>query len=77
LIISGAIHDLATTAARGSVAFLFTPWFFLLGIGAVLGRAFGMNLARRPWLVRAGVNLAYLAFFLVLTLAVKRMVGLP
>jgi len=59
------------------LAFLFTPWFFLLGIGAGLGPAWGMNLAHRPWLVRAGAKLAYLVFCLALTLAVKQMAGLP
>lgn len=71
-VISGSIHDLATTAVRGSFAFLFTPWFFLLGMGAVLGRALGMDLAERPWWVRAIINLFYLVSSLVLTLIVKR-----
>ena len=59
------------------MAFLFTPWFFLLGIGAAVGRVWGMDLAHRPWLVRAGANLAYLVFCLALTLTAKRMAGLP
>jgi hypothetical protein len=71
-IISGGIHDLATMAASRSFAFLFTPWFFLLGVGAVLGRAFGVNLAKRAWWVRASINLAYLVSCLVLTLVVKK-----
>lgn len=71
-IISGGIHDLATMAVRRSFAFLFIPWFFLLGVVAVLGRTFGMNLAKRPWRVRASVNLAYLVVCLALTLAAKR-----
>lgn len=70
-VISGGIHDLATMAVSRSFAFLFTPWFFLLGVGAVLSRAFGMNLAKRPWWVRASINLAYLAICLALTLAAK------
>ncbi len=70
-IISGGIHDLATMAISRSFAFLFTPWFFLLGIGVVLGRAFGMDLSDRPWWVRASTNLAYLFIGLVLTLAAK------
>ena len=31
--ISGSIHDLATTVVSRSFAFLFTPWFFLSGMG--------------------------------------------
>jgi hypothetical protein len=48
-IISGGIHDLATMAVSRSFAFLFTPWFFLLGVGAVLSRAVGMDLGKRPF----------------------------
>ena len=73
-IISGSIHDLATMAISRSFAFLFTPWFFLLGVGAVLGGAFSMDLSSRPWWVRASINLAYLVFCLILTLAVKQIV---
>jgi len=71
-VISGGLHDLATMAIRWSGAFLFTPWFFFLGVGVVLGRAIGMDLSSRPWLVRAGVNLTYIAVCLAVTLMAKR-----
>ena len=76
-VVSGGLHDLATMAVRGSVAFLFTPWFFLLGIGVVLGQAAKMDLSGRPWLFRAGVNLAYLIICLGLTLLIKKILGIP
>ena len=69
--ISGALHDLATMAVSWSPAFLFTPWFTLMGMGAVLGRAAGMDLAKRPFWVRAAVNLAYLVVCLLPALAVR------
>ena len=59
-----------------SFAFLFTPWFFLLGVGAVLGRAFGMDLSNRSWLVRAAINLAYVTFCLALALLVRQRIFL-
>lgn len=71
----GALHDLVTIAARGAPAFLFTPWFFLLGTGVVLGRAMGVDLSGRPWLVRAAVNLAYLSTCLAITLAIGHLVA--
>ena len=55
-IVSGAIHDLATMAVGRSFAFLFTPWFFLLGVGAVLGQPLGMDYGKRPFWQRATVN---------------------
>jgi hypothetical protein len=64
----GAIHDLVMTAARGSVAVLFIPWFFFLGLGAVIGRWGGMDLSGRPWAMRAVVQLTYVAACLLLAL---------
>ena len=71
-IVSGAIHDLATMAVGRSFAFLFTPWFFLLGVEAVLGLALGMDFGKRPFWQRATVNFTYLVTCLLLTLIVKR-----
>lgn len=69
--VSGGLHDLATMAVSRAPAFLFTPWFMLLSIGAVLGRVAGMDLAKRPFWVRAGVNLAYLVVCLLPALALR------
>lgn len=69
--ISGALHDLATMAVSWSPAFLFTPWFTLMGMGAVLGRVIGMDLAKRPFWLRVAVNLAYLLVCLLPALAVR------
>ncbi len=65
-------HDLATMAVSRSVAFLFTPWFFLLGVGAVLGRTAGMDLGKRPFLIRATVNFTFLVTCLLLTLFARQ-----
>jgi hypothetical protein len=75
-VVCGAIHDLVTTAVRGSVAFLFTPWFLLLSLGVLCGRAMHMDLSGQPWLVRAIVNLSYIIACLIATLALKRLVAL-
>lgn len=71
-VISGGLHDLVTMTIRQSITFLFTPWFFLLGVGVVLGRVAGMDLSNHPWLVRAGVNLSYIVVGLVVTLIAKQ-----
>lgn len=70
-VVCGAFHDLVTTLVRGSLAFLFTPWFFFLGIGVVLGRLLRMDLSGYPWAVRAGANLAYVVSCLLLALAAR------
>ena len=70
--ISGGLHDLAMMAVSRSPALLFTPWFVLLGIGAVLSRVAEMDLAQRPFWVRAGVNLAYLVVCLLPALAFRK-----
>ncbi len=74
-LVCGAIHDLVTMAVRGAPAFLFTPWFFLLGIGVLIGRATGLDLSGRPWVVKATVNLVYVLTCLATTLAIGRFVS--
>ena len=76
-IVSGGIHDLATMAVRGSAAFLFTPWFFLLGIGVVLGRLAKMDLSHQAWGLRVFANLTYLSACLALTILVKQTLNIP
>jgi hypothetical protein len=64
-------------AVRGSATFLFTPWFFLLGVGVVLGRAVGMDFSSRPWLIRAGVNCTYVGACLAVTLIARQVFAIP
>lgn len=71
-MVSGAIHDIVTMAVRGSAAFLFTPWFFLLAAGVVAARALAFDFSHRPWAVRAGINLTYILACLALTLLARR-----
>jgi hypothetical protein len=76
-VVCGALHDLVITAIRGSATFLFTPWFFLLGVGVVFGRAVGMDYSSRPWLVRACVNLTYVGACLAGALIARRVFAIP
>ncbi len=69
--VSGAIHDLVTMAARGGAAFLFIPWFTLMGICVVLGREFSISFTGRSWWARASANVGYVALCLATVLAVK------
>ncbi len=69
-IMTGIVHDLVTMAVRQDVAFLFTPWVFFLGIGVVLGKTAGMDIAARSWGVRAAAQLTYLGFCLALAILV-------
>ncbi len=70
-VVCGAVHDLVTTLARGSLAVLFTPWFFFLGIGVVAGRVARMDLGGYAWGARAAANLTYITACLVLALLVR------
>lgn len=76
-VISGGIHDLVTMAISRSITFFFTPWFFLLGVGVVLGRIAGMDLSNRSWLTRATINMTYLVVGLALTLIAKKFLAIP
>jgi len=75
--VCGAGHDLVTMAVRGSPTLFFTPWFSLLGIGVVLGRAVGMNLSGRPSLLRMSVNLTYVGGCLAATIAARQALAIP
>ncbi|MCP4138739.1 MAG: acyltransferase [Chloroflexi bacterium] len=75
-VVSGGIHDLVTMSIRKAFAFLFIPWFFLLGLGVVLGRAAKMDLSKYAWAIRAGIHLAYIIFCLGLTLVGRQALGI-
>jgi hypothetical protein len=70
-VISGALHDLVTMALGRSVTVFFTPWFFILGVGVVVGRAVKMDLSNYSWWIRASVNLIYLILGAILTILAK------
>ena len=76
-MISGALHDLVTMALRRSVTFFFTPWFFILGVGVVVGRVIKMDLSNYAWWIRASVNLIYLLLGAILTIIAKRVLEIP
>jgi hypothetical protein len=52
-------------------------WFFLLGVGVVVGRGLNMDFSERPWLVRAGINLTYLLVCLAVTLLARQQLAIP
>jgi hypothetical protein len=67
--VCGAVHDGVTTVVRQAPAFLFTPWFLLLGLGVVVGRAANMNLSKWPWGLRALAHVGYIGSCLAVALA--------
>jgi len=48
-VVCGLIHDLVIMAVRQDVVFLFTPWFFFLGISVVLGKLLRVDFAAYAW----------------------------
>jgi D-alanyl-lipoteichoic acid acyltransferase DltB (MBOAT superfamily) len=75
--ICGALHDAVTMAIRGTPTWLFTPWFTLLGIGVIVGRAVGMDFSNRSFPIRALVNLPYITPCLAVTVALRRALSIP
>jgi D-alanyl-lipoteichoic acid acyltransferase DltB (MBOAT superfamily) len=71
-VVCGALHDLVTMAVRGSVALFFTPWFFLLGTGVVVGSWLRLDFSSCRRMVRIGINLTYIIGCLAVTLAAKQ-----
>jgi len=70
-VLCGAFHDLVTTLVRGSLACLFTPWFFFMSLGVLAGRLARMDLGHFPWGVRATANLGYVTACLGLALLLR------
>jgi D-alanyl-lipoteichoic acid acyltransferase DltB (MBOAT superfamily) len=66
--VSGVLHDLVIMAIRGEVAFLFTPWFSMMGIAVVGTDALGWNFKNLAWPVRAAINLTVILAGLALAL---------
>ncbi len=75
-VVSGLIHDAVIMALRGEPAFIFTTWFFFLALGVVADEAFRWNFGGRPWMVRAGLMLAYLGVSLWLSILLRRAPGI-
>jgi hypothetical protein len=52
------LHDVVHIGFTGIP--LITMWFVFLGVGAYISEALGMDLSRRPYVVRAVAHLLYL-----------------
>ena len=75
-VVSGAIHDGVMTLVRGSLAILFTPWFFLMGVGVIVGEAMNITYANYEWQVRVAINLVHIFGCLLLVVGGTQLVGL-
>jgi len=69
--ISGGIHDVATMLVRGAPAFLFTPWFFLMGVVVVFGRLLKLDYSAHPFFIRVAINFGLVVACLMLTLGLQ------
>ncbi|MCG2587213.1 MBOAT family O-acyltransferase [Rhodohalobacter sulfatireducens] len=59
-LFSGLVHDMATIAVRGTTRFLFTTWFFFLGMGLILIEMGNISWADKSRSTRIISNLSYL-----------------
>jgi hypothetical protein len=73
-VVCGALHDAVGSAVRGSAVFLFTPWFFFMGLAVVIGQATGLNYAGFDWPVRALINISYVGSCLLLAFAINSII---
>jgi hypothetical protein len=69
--ISGGIHDVATMLVRRAPAFLFTPWFFLMGVVVVFGRLLKLDYSAHPFFIRVAINFSLVVACLMLTLGLQ------
>lgn len=69
-VFCGALHDVVTALARWDAAFMFTPWFFFMGIIVALSKAFDWQYAGVPVIGRAVINTSLIAACLYLAFLV-------
>ena len=71
--ISGGIHDLVTMLVSGAPAFLFTPWFLLMGIVVVFGRLLKLDYSNQAFPVRVAINVTFILVSLMITIGLKQL----
>lgn len=72
-IISGGFHDFATMLVRGAPVFLFTPWFFLMGVVVVFGRLLKLDYSNQAFRVRVAMNATSILVCLMMAIGVKQL----
>ena len=70
-VVCGALHDAVGFLVTGQFPFLFTPWFFFMGTGVLIGHAMRIDYSRFDWALRALINICQVGICLALALAVK------
>jgi hypothetical protein len=59
-VASGAIHDIVLSAVTGRTVFIFTPWFFLMGVGVAVSQALRIDYSNFAWPIRAFINISFI-----------------
>ena len=70
-VVCGAVHDIVVSAVLGRVVNIFTPWFFLMGIGVAVSQAMRVDYSNFVWPIRAFINISYIGVSLLLASAIK------
>ncbi|MTI86971.1 MAG: acyltransferase [Balneolaceae bacterium] len=73
---NGLIHDLIILLFGGSLAGIFTIWFFFLGIGVIVTDALDVDLSSKPRGIRIFLNVVYLLICLVITIILQQKLNL-
>jgi len=67
----GVLHDAVGTAVRGRVVFLFTPWFFFMGMTVVISQTVRFDYSHHVWPVRAAINISCVAVGLIFAFTIR------
>lgn len=69
-VVCGVLHDVVTMLVRRGAAFLFTPWFLIIGLAILIAERFSFTVRALPFVGRTAVHLAVL----VSTFGIARLV---
>ena len=66
--VSGGLHDLAVTVLKWQLTFFITPWFVIMSILVLFTKKFNISYDKYRWLIRASLNIIFIAACLSLTM---------
>ncbi|MDF2157120.1 MBOAT family O-acyltransferase [Algoriphagus sp. CAU 1675] len=74
-LVSGLIHDLAALIFTGRTSFLFSIWFLWMATGVLLTQLLKFNFSKKPFVIRALINLTIILFCLAIAFSLKKFLG--
>ena len=70
-VLCGFLHDLVIMIIRRDFAFLFTPWFLIMGFCVIIGDYAKIDYSKFTWTIRASINILIISSCLFIAYQVQ------